>query len=517
MNQINVPPSYPADGSQDFFCGGHTFLKDGSLLWVGGTDVKGKCTTSINPNCPFGFVGHRYAWRLLTDSINPTWVAASGPLGQGMGKDRWYGTATALHTGGGVVHGHTAGPGTPSSPDYADRWRDVFDFAAGTWATLTDLEHNLSFEPGCPASTDPVRLFDYPRLHLVSSGELFWPLAMLEDAPDTYSVLRSRFMDLLDLACSTRWRGGDLASAAPAALHINGSSVHIIGWRPGLGEGTFFEAVYIIGGAAKPIEAVQPDCVNLSGAGVNGVVERMRSPTTVSGVWTSVASLFYPRVNHNAVILLDGSILVVGGADWLSIWPGGQCGWRRKPELFKPQEVEDSDTITPVWVEMAEQAVVRQYHSAAGLMTDGRVYSVGGKNLPSGLPGYDLPDHSIEIFSPPYLFIPGPRPTIDTTTIKDPANDSYAYGDEVEFEVVAAVPIQRIALIRNGSSTHAFDPDQRYVELKKLLEVDLGGGKFQLRCRAPETDRQAPPGYYLLTVVDAQGRPSPAEWVRVGS
>ncbi len=520
VTEIGIPPTYPTDGSQDFFCSGHCFLPDGSLLVVGGTDKLSNCPGV--PPCPVGgFSGHTGAWRLVTSSDTLEWVPAGS-----MNLARWYPTATLLHDGRVGVHGHTAGPGNPFDLNYADRWRDEFTSPV-TWALPTPLPgpdplHNQQYAVGCPTESSPLRLFDYPRLHLLSTGELFWPLAMLEPVSGVFDKEPAQFLDLLLPPCpgSLRWRPGGLAGAEPTALHINGSSVHLITWRPGGTGNDFLEAVYLVGGAAEPLEAASDEnCTSHQGGGIHNIVERMRGPSQAIGTWETMSPLNYPRVNHNTVILLDGSLLVIGGQDAQF----GACLWRKEAELYRPAEIDDVDPATaPGWTVLAFQTVVRQYHAAAVMLPDGSVVSVGGKNLPCPAPCQDpstsLPDHSIEIFKPPYFFI-GPRPEIDVATLVDPAVGAYDYGDElVQFEVTSYDAVQRVALLRNGSNTHAFDPDQRYVELRMLPPVPDPDGvpnKWLLTVMMPPHARQAPPGYYLLTAVDVQGRPSEGEWLRI--
>ena len=56
-----------------------------------------------------------------------------------------------------------------------------------------------------------------------------------------------------------------------------------------------------------------------------------------------------------------------------------------------------------------------------------------------------------------------------------------------------------MALIRNGSVTHSFNMDQRYVP---LTFTQVAGG---LTVTAPADARTAPPGHYMLFIVDDGG------------
>jgi hypothetical protein len=108
----------------------------------------------------------------------------------------------------------------------------------------------------------------------------------------------------------------------------------------------------------------------------------------------------------------------------------------------------------------------------------------------------------------------------------DPAASAYTYQEnplpgtkQIDFKVGVAPgrTVNRVALIRNGSTTHAFNPDQRYVELRMLLdEPAIETNARHLVVETPANAYWAPPGYYLLTVVDDQGLPvSLAHWIRL--
>ena len=65
------------------------------------------------------------------------------------------------------------------------------------------------------------------------------------------------------------------------------------------------------------------------------------------------------------------------------------------------------------------------------------------------------------------------------------------------------VPLYRVVLIRPGSVTHHFDFEQRYVQLANTSAVNcsrLGCGHCP--ARHPRLFRRAPPGYYMLFVVE---------------
>jgi hypothetical protein len=106
----------------------------------------------------------------------------------------------------------------------------------------------------------------------------------------------------------------------------------------------------------------------------------------------------------------------------------------------------------------------------------------------------------MEVWQPPYP--PGTRPSITS-----PPPASVAYGGKIRFS--ASGSIRRVALVRCGSCTHGFDSDQRYVGL------DFTGDN-NLTATAPSDPSVAPPGFYMLWVIDSAGRPcSQAAFIRL--
>lgn len=501
VSEIAIPVGYPQDGSDDFFCGGHALLRDGSLLYSNGTDS----LTGCSAGSPYGSVG---AWRLDTSVDPPEWSDATTPTSSP--SPRWYPTVLALGDGDAMVFGHF---GFPMPTPLIEQTRDRFTLAPGTpngpW--LSGIPNRVQTTP---CENPPLlNTYDYPRLHLLGSGEILWS-STVNHVGGSWLPRPARFLDVTPpFPCGEeRWKAG-LAGSTNQVPHLAGNSVHLITWDRATGQ--YKELVYVIGGASVNLEDVG-DCANPDLAAVHGVVERMvldplalTSPSD-TGVWQTVAPLNLPRANHNTVVLLDGSIVVIGGVGT----DGTGCAWRRRVERLMPPEVIES-TAPATWQCLAEQAVARQYHSSAVLLPDGRVVSAGGRNLPETETDWCKPDHTLELFTPPYAFR-GAIPVIDRASLLDPAAAFYQYtGDyfvTVSFESTAT--LDRVALVRPGAATHAFDSVQRYVELP-VIQYPTGGGTQQIQFRMPPNEQFAPPGYYLLVAVDDQGRPSAGEWIRL--
>ncbi|MFF4798367.1 galactose oxidase-like domain-containing protein [Streptomyces sp. NPDC001351] len=183
----------------------------------------------------------------------------------------------------------------------------------------------------------------------------------------------------------------------------------------------------------------------------------------------------------SAVLLPDGKVLETGGGLHNRANPVYEAS------IYDP----DSNTFDPV----AADPEARGYHSSAFLLPDGRVMATGDN------PGNGTWNHNVSIYTPPYL-LKGERPTI-TSMI----NTEWHYGDTQRITVDH--PIVKAELIRPAAVTHSSDPNQRFVDLP--LSVD--GNNVDLNVTS--NPNVAPPGWYMLFAVDANGVPSVAKWVHL--
>jgi hypothetical protein len=187
------------------------------------------------------------------------------------------------------------------------------------------------------------------------------------------------------------------------------------------------------------------------------------------------------RAHMNVVQVPDGSAYGIGGNS-SGLYNVGQYQTMRY------------DPINDTWTDMAVQTPRRGYHSTALLLPDGRIMSAGDTGSGGG-------KQLIDFYSPPYLF-QGPRPEISA------APASVAYGDTFSIATSGA-PATRAVLMAPGATTHADEMNARHVELAVTPTAD----GFTATAPGP---RVAPPGYYMLFTVTADGIPSVASWVHVG-
>jgi chitodextrinase len=238
--------------------------------------------------------------------------------------------------------------------------------------------------------------------------------------------------------------------------------------------------MYRSGKILKTGSARNPDYSAQASAATAWVIDMsLPSPT-----WQSVPSMAFARTQHNLTSLPDGNVLVVGG--------GTTSDVNAVTSAVKSAEIWTPDTTT--FRTVAAMQEPRLYHSTSLLLPDGRVVVSGGGRFGPDFPSYEL-------YSPPYLF-QGPRPAITS------APSTLEYGAHFAVGTPSPSSIGKVTLVRLGSPTHAFDMNQRYLE----LPFTVAGANLDVT--APANGNLAPPGHYMLFVVTAAGIPSTAAIVR---
>jgi hypothetical protein len=214
---------------------------------------------------------------------------------------------------------------------------------------------------------------------------------------------------------------------------------------------------------------------------------------------TPTGSMAYGRRQNNLTVLADGTVLATGGnssgAPLVDMNAGVYAA-----ELWNP--------ATGQWSTLASMQVTRQYHSTALLLPDGRVLSAGG-GICGTCDSVGYLNKNAEIFSPPYLFAKdgsgslAPRPTI--TAVPGTVTD----GSQFTVSTPDAASITKVALVKLGAVTHSNNMDQRYVPLS------FTAASGTLTVTAPTSVNIAPPGDYMLFIINSAGVPSVAPILRV--
>jgi len=297
-----------------------------------------------------------------------------------------------------------------------------------------------------PLSGASLSLPLYPHMHVLPDGRVF--VAGSQEEPVTSRVL--------NVAAQT-W------TVVDATVRDGGSSV-----------------MYLPGKILKTGSARNPDYPAANAATTAYVIDMNQA----SPSWRAVPSMSAARTQHNLTMLPDGNVFLVGGATTSDVYATASAV--KAAALWSP--------ATESWTALAAMSEPRLYHSTSLLLPDGRVLVSGGGRF-----GPDFP--SAEIFSPPYLF-KGARPTISS------APGVVAYNGHFSVGTPDGAQITSVALLRLGSVTHAFDENQRYVE---LAFSQVAGG---LDVTAPTNPNIVPPGYYMLFIVNVTGVPSVSSFVR---
>lgn len=345
---------------------------------------------------------------------------------------RWYPSVVPLSDGRILALGGLISPNTPADPP------EVYDPATNTWTLLTGAR--LLAAGGAYPDGD----YLYPLSYLLPDGRV-----LMVTASDGKSWVLNVASQTWSSFGPSPAPGGAAAEIAPGKIIAAG------GGTPPLGGG-------------KPLKTT------------TWVVDMTQGAPT----WRQVGSMSKGRFQHNLVTLPDGSVLAVGGADQYDL---SSSTGVLAAELWDP--------TTESWLPMASMTDMRNYHSTAVLLPDGRVLSAGGGN--SG-PVFE----SAQMYSPPYLFT-GARPTIAAA----PATASY--GAMLTVQSPDAASIASVVLVQMGAVTHTANMNARRVPLTFTVSGN------SLTVQSPASGNSAPPGYYMLFLINAQGVPSLATTLRL--
>ncbi|MEP7176891.1 MAG: galactose oxidase early set domain-containing protein, partial [Gemmatimonadales bacterium] len=213
--------------------------------------------------------------------------------------------------------------------------------------------------------------------------------------------------------------------------------------------------------------------------------------------WRTVSGMAFARRQMNATILADGQVLVTHGTSGSGFNNVGSAV--RDPELWNP--------ATESWSTMASESRSRAYHSTALLLPDARVFT-GGSGEGGGVL-YENSEFTVQVFTPPYLFAPDGTPAIRPAITAAPSR--IAYGQSFTVQSPDAGSVVRGTLVRLSSVTHAFNQSQLIYPL-----TFSATGPTTLTAVGPAGGNLAPPGPYMLFLLNASGVPSMAAMVTVG-
>ncbi|HLF40113.1 MAG TPA: galactose oxidase-like domain-containing protein [Acidimicrobiia bacterium] len=473
-------PDDPEDNDGDMFCADLTSLADGRVLVVGGTDWYNEpalMSRKEGDPADLGAIeleGLRNA-NLFDPETNS--FKAAGHMKYG----RWYPALTELEDGKVVVVSGVTQLITDTQLSQVRR-TETFDPATEQW---TENYAGPESENSLPLQ---------PRMILAPNGKVFYPGVGQMWGPFGQSIDEALFG--LQQYFDPETKAWEVTGMGPLGARDGAFVVPLTLTAP-------YDKMDLLtfGGTLGPppgSEVALPF----------STITTLEANGNVTNEMTG--NLNNPRWFSSGILLPDGKIMAVGGADKNEVIDPGTEIAVRTPELYDP--------ATGQWTEVVDHARDRTYHNSALLLPDMRVLlgghtpiaaHYGGANKDQGGPfANNDKDSSFEIWSPPYLFR-GARPSITR------AQAGIAYSEKFAVGTPQAGEIESVLLMKTPSPQHINDPDQRALALEFTKT-----GDDQLEVAAPPTGKVAPPGYYYLVVnkkTDQGPVPSVARIVHVGT
>lgn len=507
----------PAQGfppGADLFCCHYVTLHDGRVLAAGGSETHGLTGTGFNTH---GSTGSKTIAIYDPLATATKWSVSKAPNGSPneLGQGRWYPTLVTLPDGRvAVFSGRRERGASAPYPFIADKVEII------SQTSTSNLDWSAQDLTG-PGSTKALPI--YPGLHLAPNGRIYythtnWGQEIAD--PTTTSLL------IPAAATSAAWTDYSL-NMPPHPRREEGMSVLLPPAQDG--------RILIIGGS-KALDSGGLPILDRTGrpAGADigpNIFDHIDGPTSppenrdprqadvmnttdASGVptWSSVGPMAFGRINGHCVLLPDATVLICGGHNhykWNSI--AGGTTPSLAAEIFTPGASPGTGTFRTV----ASMVDPRMYHSIALLLPDGRVLAAGGANANLTEPTVTYPPlwvgrtygagtprnmKTFEFYEPPYMHKGGTRPVIDDVRRNGATTARIEYGQTFTVVTAQAADIDKVSFMRLGACTHHTDSEQRYVR----LEFTRGSG--ELRVTAVSDPNVAPPGYYMLWIVDTTGR-----------
>jgi hypothetical protein len=361
----------------------------------------------------------------------------------------------------------------------------IFDYASGSWTTGPNMQNGRWYPTNTTLANgeiltvsggDTAQMVNLiPEVYQangtwreLTSASLYlpyYPFMFVTPAGTVFAAGPSQTTYYLDPAGTGRWTAG--SSSRFGSRDYGSAVMYDIG------------KVMIVGGGTPTATAE--------------VIDLNAGP---GAAWRSIAPISVARRHGNATVLADGKVLVTGGTN--------TGGFNGTPSSDAVLAADLWDPATEQWKTVARMTHYRLYHSTALLLPDGRVLSAGsGQPAATGLSD----DRTAEIYSPPYLF--NADGTLATQPTITSAPTQVTYGQT--FAVQTTATVSKVTWISLASVTHAFNENQRLVPLAFSVS-----GASAIAVTAPARAALAPPGYYLLFIVDSRGVPSVARIVHIG-
>jgi PKD repeat protein len=239
-----------------------------------------------------------------------------------------------------------------------------------------------------------------------------------------------------------------------------------------------------------PADGYRPRVMILGGASPATATTEIIDLSAPTPAWQSGPLMSRARIQMSATILPNGKVLATGG----SVNNEDAATASLNADLYDP--------ATNTFSSAGANLFPRLYHSASLLLPDATVLLIGGN------PQRGNYERRLENYSPAYLFDASGAAALRPTITGVPS-DPVGYGASFQVQTPDAATISSVVLVRPGAATHAFDMDQR------LVGMNFTAGNGVLNVTSPPNGNIAPPGYYMLFVLNGAGVPSVAQFVRL--
>jgi hypothetical protein len=362
---------------------------------------------------------------------------------------------------------------------------NIFDPSTNTWSRVA----NMHFPRWYPTLTELAN-GDYAAVSGNSTNANTWA-----DTPEVYDPSTNAWTELTGISTSQVHEeeypfsylipNGNVLTIGPSEdvtyeMNVAGQTWTPVGGQSGVLNGSsvqYLPGKIMYSGGASSVISNEPS------TNATAVLDT----TAANPAWTQTQPMAYNRVYHTLVTLANGKVLAVGGSNTSdqSVTTTGVL----------PTEIWDP--VSETWSVAAASAIARNYHSTDVLLPDGTVLSAGGGHF-DGL--NDQAEENAQIYSPPYLFN-GPRPTITS------APSTATYGSAISVATPDASSISAVNLVSLGTDTHQIDMNQHFVPLS------FTAGTGTLNVTMPSSAAVAPPGHYMLFILNKSGTPSIASIV----
>ena len=378
-----------------------------------------------------------------------------------------------------VVFDPAGGPADPASPTgTAGAWVAVPEMAGGRWyPALLPLADGRVLAVAGLDENNVLNLV--PEIYADGAG---WAVLPVSPHWPMYAHL---FLLADGRVFYSGGQYGDNNGVKPAVWDLGTNAAHDVPGLPAAGSRNQSASVLLPPAQAQRVMIIGGGPYDMHNqAGATGSTAIADLANAAPG-YTPAAPLTMPRMHLCATLLPDRGVLVNGGA----MMEESAVEAALAAEIYQPG--------TGTWTMAATSRVPRLYHSVALLMPDGKVITAGSN------PQRKTEELRIEVFWPPYLFA-GARPSCT------PAQTQVHHGAVLTAEAPDAAGVSSACLIRPGATTHSADAEQRLIDVPHQVIAN-----DQVSLQLPATAAIAPPGWYLLFLVNAAGVPSQGAWLHL--